>query len=160
MNKRAMWTAVAVVVIALIVFGIYKGMDKNNSADQNTTNNSQQNSSNQTGDNTSGQDVVTPPAGGTGKLSYTEALKKYGTNRIQFDSTCQAKPNNVAFKAGTDVMFDNRAKATRTINFNGIKYTVKAEDYFVVRIAAASYPSTVLIDCDKSQNVATVLIQR
>src|SRR5437773_1621693 len=58
------------------------------------------------------------------KLNYTDAVKKYGDYRIQFDSTCQAHPNNVTYKSGTKVMFDNRSSTAHTINFNGARYTI------------------------------------
>lgn len=109
--------------------------------------------------------VTTPtPSNNTGigqsALSYNDALKKYGSNRIQFDTSCQAVPNNVTYKSGTQVMFDNRANVKRTIVFNGKKYTITAYGYTVVSMVASKYPATAFIDCDSSQNIATVLIQK
>lgn len=94
------------------------------------------------------------------KLSYAAALKKYGANRIQFDTKCATEQNKLTFKAGTDVMFDNRAGVSRTITFGGTKYAIARYDYRVLRMTARSYPATVLVDCDKQQNVATITIQR
>lgn len=95
-----------------------------------------------------------------GKLSYDAAVKKYGANRIQFDSSCQARPSNATFKSGTDVLFDNRANQARKILFNGKTYALAAYDYTVVKMTAPYYPATAFIDCDKLQNVATITIQK
>ena len=105
----------------------------------------------------------TPTASPTtaGKLSYSDAIKKYGNYRIQFDQACQAHPNNITFKSGTKVMFDNRATVARTINFNGTKYRIASYDYEVINMVSPNgYPATVMVDCDKSQNVASVLLQK
>jgi hypothetical protein len=153
MKQKTIWVIVAVVVVAIIIVLIYRS--KNNNGQQANPAPASQTSPSATpaaNENTAG----TTPA----SMSYADALKKYGSNRIQFDSACQAHPNNVTFKAGTLVMFDNRAPVTRKINFNGIIYSIPADNYIVVSMTAAKYPATILVDCGSSQNVATVLIQK
>jgi len=66
----------------------------------------------------------------------------------------------VTYKAGTQVMFDNRSAVARAINFNGHIYNIAADGFAIITMTAAKYPATVLVDCGKSQNVATVLIQK
>ena len=102
----------------------------------------------------------TTGTGAAANLSYNDALKKYGTNRIQFNAACQTTPSSVTYKSGTQVMFDNRSAGTHTITFNGTKHTIAGYGYAIIGMFAAKYPTTVLVDCDKSQNVATVLIQK
>ena len=100
--------------------------------------------------------TVAPP----NSQSYTDALKKYGSNRIQFDSSCQAQPSTVVYKSGTQVMFDNRSAETRKIVFNGKTYTIGAWNYIVVSMTNKTYPAVAYIDCGSSQNVAKVTIEK
>jgi len=147
MSKKNIGIIIGLVVLVVIAILL----TRNNQPGQNNT--SQQQTA-----TTPTPEPSAPTTGG--KLSYTDAVKKYGSNRIQFDATCQAHPNNVTFKAGTQVMFDNRAAVARVINFNGAKYTLAAYGYLIVSMTAAKYPASILVDCGSSQNVATVLIQK
>ena len=92
-------------------------------------------------------------------LSYTNAIKQYEGKRIQLDKTCQAIPNNVTYKNGTSIMIDNRAPVARTVKL-GSTFSVKAYGFKIVKLSSATLPATWLMDCDSSQNVATVLIQK
>lgn len=100
------------------------------------------------------------PAPVASKLSYSKALAKYGTNRIQFGDMCQATPANVTYKNGTAVMLDNRSSTARSINISGTVYRIAAYDYVVANMYSSSFPKTVLVDCGTQQNVATILIQK
>jgi hypothetical protein len=92
-------------------------------------------------------------------ISYTNALIKYADRRIQFNPTCQAFPNTVTYKDNTGIMLDNRSPVARTIKV-GTNYTVKAWGFKIVVLPDIYLKSkTILIDCDKSQNVATILVQ-
>ncbi len=172
MKQKTLFTIIGVLVIILIIaLAITKltGKDKGQMGQDgtNTATNQQNTNPTSAAPTTPPEDTSTSPSGtgsgtstGVPKLSYTDAVKKYGSNRIQFDTACQSHPNNVTYKAGTYVMFDNRAPVTRKIGFNGTTYTIRADDYTVIHMVAAKYPATILVDCDKSQNVATVLIQK
>lgn len=104
--------------------------------------------------------VTTPVAvSTTASLTYQQALAKYKTNRIQFDPTCQAIPNNMTFKNGTTVMLDNRSAVARTINING-PVALKAYGFRIVTLSSTTLPKTILVDCGTGQNVATILLQK
>lgn len=92
-------------------------------------------------------------------ISYAGALAKYKNARIQLDKMCQAVPHNVTYKNGANIMIDNRAPIARTVKI-GAEFSIKAWGFKIVKISSAKLPATWLIDCDKSQNVATILIQK
>ena len=92
-------------------------------------------------------------------LSYEEALLKYKDTRIQFDSLCRAIPNAVTYKNNTSIMLDNRAPVARVVEIDSA-YTVKAYGFKIIKLSSTALPTTWLIDCDKSENVATILLQK
>lgn len=102
-----------------------------------------------------------PGTSGTsaGTMSYEKALVKYKDARIQLERTCQATPDKGTFKNGTYMMIDNRAPVARTVKIGSV-FTMKAYSYKIIRLESATLPATWYVDCDKSQNVATILIQR
>ncbi len=93
-------------------------------------------------------------------LSYQEALAQYADARIQIDSTCQVSPNNVTYKDGTSIMLDNRSSVSRTIGGLGSTFSIKAYGFKIVKLSSNTLPATLLMNCDGSQNVATILIQK
>lgn len=113
------------------------------------------------------QVVVVPTTTGTNNgvvdinapLSYGDALALYKNTRIQLNESCQASPTNVTYKNNTVIMIDNRAPVARTVKVNSV-YTIPAYGFKVIKVSSAILPATWLIDCDKSQNVATILIQK
>lgn len=92
-------------------------------------------------------------------ISYANALIRYKNTRIQLDKMCQAVPHNVTYKNGANIMIDNRAPVARTVKVNAV-FPIKAWGFKIVKISSVKLPATWLVDCDKSQNVATILIQR
>ncbi len=101
-------------------------------------------------------DVSTP---GAATISYTNALVKYADRRIQLDTICQAHPNTVTYKDNTGIMIDNRSPQTRTIKV-GTTFTIKPWGFKILVLPDVYLKNkTILVDCDKSQNVATILIQ-
>lgn len=151
-----MWMGVvAVVVLALVIWMASRSAnDEAPLADGEGTDISDMTS---TEDTTAGSVNTSAPQSAT--LSYQQALVKYADARIQIDSTCQVSPNNVTYKNGTNIMLDNRSAVTRTIKL-GSTYTIKPYGFKIVRLSSSTLPSTLLMDCDSSQNVATVLIQK
>lgn len=98
---------------------------------------------------------------GTGAVSiaYADALIKYADRRIQLDKVCQAYPNTVTYKDNTGIMIDNRSPQTRTVKV-GTTFTIKPYGFKIVVLPNIYLKSkTLLVDCDNSQNVATILIQ-
>lgn len=95
-------------------------------------------------------------------LSYKDALVAYKDRRIQLNNQnglCQAVPNNVTYKNGTNIMIDNRSPQARTVKL-GTTFTIKGYSYKIVNVSSAILPATWLLDCGGQQNVATILIQR
>jgi len=143
-----MW-AIAVVVVIIIAVAIALVQNNKDNSDMSAYPTGQQPTP-----------TPTPATGEAANLTYNQALEKYGTNRIQFNAACQTTPSSVVYKAGTMVMFDNRSAGPHTITFNGSKYTLAGYGFKVLAMTASKYPATILVDCDKSQNVATILIQK
>ena len=104
-------------------------------------------------------DIEAPTTTGTGaaSISYQNALVKYKDARIQLNDQCQATPRTSGYKVGASVMIDNRADVSRSVLFNGTRYTIGALSFKIVKLNAAK---TFLVDCDKSQNVATITVQK
>lgn len=97
-----------------------------------------------------------PTAQLSSKLPYAEAVKRFGTQRIQFNGQCQATPTSNIYKVGLELMLDNRADVERLINFSGKAYRIPAYDYTVVKLTT---PGIIYIDCGSSQNVAKITVQ-
>ena len=92
-------------------------------------------------------------------LSYANALVQYKDRRIQLDPTCQAHPNTITYKDNTGVMIDNRSSKTRTVKI-GTTFTIKPYGFKIFVLPnITTAPRTILVDCDSSQNVATILVQ-
>lgn len=92
-------------------------------------------------------------------VSYAQALEKYKDARIQLDQNCQATPNIMTFKNNTNIMIDNRASIARTVKV-GSTFSIKGYGFKIVKLSSTTLPATWYVDCDKSQNVATILIQK
>jgi len=56
-------------------------------------------------------------------------------------------------------MIDNRAPVARTVKV-GSTFPIKAYGFKIVNLSSATLPATWYVDCDSSQNVATILIQK
>lgn len=92
-------------------------------------------------------------------LAYADALKRYANKRLQVSPDCQITPNNVTYKNGTTFMIDNRSNKAKTIKI-GSTYTIPAYSFRIVTLSSAQLPATYYIDCDKSQNSGTVILQK
>ncbi len=107
------------------------------------------------------QDISPQDIGaGAVSIAYADALIKYADRRIQLNTTCQAIPNNVTYKDNTGIMLDNRSPQTRTVKV-GTTFTIKPWGFKIVVLPDVYLKSkTLLVDCDKYQNVATILVQK
>lgn len=161
-KNKNMWMigGLVLVLIAVIVFmSTQKNDTEDILEDQNTIAEEQVvvEDENITGEiDTEGQpEVASSPAA---SLSYAQALIDYKGARLQLDKTCQASPDNMTFKNGASIMLDNRAPVSRTVKV-GSTYTIKPYGFRIIKLSSSTVPVTYLVDCDKSQNVATILLQ-
>lgn len=92
-------------------------------------------------------------------ISYQNALVKYKNARLQLDTTCQASPNKMTFKNGAYLMIDNRSPKDRVVKVGSV-FNLKGYGFKIVKLSSSNLPATWLVDCDKSQNVATITIQK
>jgi hypothetical protein len=109
-------------------------------------------------EDTSGEDTsygATKPV----SLSYKDALIKYKDARLQLDKVCQASPDKMTFKNNSYLMVDNRSAVSRTIKV-GSTFGLKAYGFKIIKLSSSKLPATWYVDCDKSQNVSTITIQK
>jgi hypothetical protein len=92
-------------------------------------------------------------------ISYADALIKYKDARIQLNQICQATPNNVTYKNNTNIMIDNRSSVAHTVKI-GTTFNIKPWEFKIIKLSSATLPVTWLMDCDKSENIATILVQK
>ncbi len=92
-------------------------------------------------------------------IAYQDALVKYKDARLQLDKDCQASPHNMTFKNNAYLMVDNRAPVTRTVHIGSV-FPIKAYGFKIVKLSSATLPATWYVDCDKSQNISTLLIEK
>ena len=92
-------------------------------------------------------------------ISYTDALVTYKNARLQLDSICQGSPDKMTFKNNALLMVDNRAPVARTVHIGSV-FGIKAYGFKIVRLSSATLPATWKVDCDSSQNVSTILIEK
>jgi hypothetical protein len=151
-NKLLMWIGaiVIIIVVAVVLFFVFGNKQIANPVTTNPV----------TTEPESVQDIDDQAVGaGATAISYANALVKYADRRIQLDPTCQAHPNTVTYKDNTGIMIDNRSAKTRTVKV-GTTFTIKPWGFKIVVLPDVYLKSkTILVDCDGSQNVATVLVQ-
>jgi hypothetical protein len=157
-NSKIVWILLGLVVVAIIIALAVKGNKKEETPVPEA--------SATAGENLPQEEEETQTTGSTattgsvaGSLSYTQAVEKYKDRRIQFDENCQAYPNTVTYKDNTGIMLDNRSSKARTIKL-GTNYSIKAYGWRVITLPDTYRTAkTFLVDCDASQNVATILVQ-
>ena len=95
------------------------------------------------------------------ELSYSEEFAKYQKvgHVIQFDSNCQSFRSNLAIANGSSIMFDNRSNIKQTITLGDSKYILDPYDFEIFTLKAPTIPTTYLVDCNNSQNVAVLIAE-
>ncbi len=156
-NKNFLWIGAGVIVV-IIIIALVAGKSDNTGISLSPTTSPLVTIS--VNPSASVKATPKPSSAPVSTLSYQTALQKYGSTRMQFDATCQATPSHMVLKNGSPLMFDNRASVARTISFNGTKYSVQGYGFRIVTALASKFPTTALIDCGSSQNVATVTIEK
>jgi cytoskeletal protein RodZ len=158
-KNRNLWIWIVVVVIVLIGVVMWA---TNSSAPTVTNNNTP------TADQTNALEVqstedlsigsvdVGAPAA---SLSYSQALVKYKDARLQLDKVCQASPDKMTFKNNALLMVDNRAPVARTVRVGSV-FPIKAYGFKIVKLTSTTLPVTWKVDCDASQNVSSILIEK
>ncbi len=96
---------------------------------------------------------------GEESLTYEQAIAKYRDRRIQFDEKCQTTPVNPTFKSGDYVMFDNRSGFTRTLRV-GKYYSINPYNFEIIKLSSSILPLKIGVNCDKNNNVTTILLQK
>jgi len=155
MENKNLWIGLGVVVVLGLLIWWY-GASNNSKIEDEAMTPSETTDVDSTEDTSTGSVNTGAPAA---SLSYQQALVAYKDKRLQITNTCQVSPNNVTYKNGTSIMLDNRSAVTRTIKL-GSTYSIKAYGFKIVKLNSATVPATWLMDCDSSQNVATILIQK
>jgi hypothetical protein len=141
-KKTYTYIAAALIVLAIVVWGVYEYNHQNSGTQQSL----QQNNSNNTPAVTS--TPTSTPANVAGKLSYGDAIKAY-PERFQF-KLCQGTPASIAVKRGTPVMLDNRDATAHTFKANTQTFRIAGYDYAVL------YPSVIgnlAVTCDGKTRV-------
>ena len=104
--------------------------------------------------------VPKPASAKTNPKLYTDLVTEYSGRHIQFDIACQAIPNNVTYKNGTSVMFDNRSGDARSISVGGTIYYLAGYGYKIITLSSKTLPKTLLISCGAAVNVGQILLQK
>jgi hypothetical protein len=147
---------ILVIVLALVAYGLLTNSSNPVPVVNNNTTTNPNTTTSITNTNTNVGDVnVNTPLE---TISYGEALVIYKDFSIQFDTACQANPNNVVYRNGTNIMIDNRSPFTRTIKIGSV-YTVEPYGFKIIKISSTFWPVKWIVSCDKSQDVATIIIQ-
>ncbi|MCK9393690.1 MAG: hypothetical protein WCX30_01565 [Candidatus Paceibacterota bacterium] len=162
------WVIITIVIIAVatIIFLVFQNNQTNNPILNTITPNSsvtENTTTPETTTTTEPESIQNTSPQGTkvtaASISYANALIKYADRRIQLDTSCQAHPSNVTYKDNTGIMIDNRSPKTRTVKV-GTTFTIKPYEFKIIVLPDIYLKSkTILVDCDQSQNVATILIQ-
>jgi hypothetical protein len=144
-NNKTLWIVVGVVIVILVV--LFLVMKKPATPSEEVINEPE-----------SSEDVSEGSVSGpTAKpMSYQAAVTKYDGRRIQFNRNCEAIPFEVEYKAGTQIMIDNRSPEARTIKV-GTAYNVKGYGFKIITLP--SKVGNIIIDCGTHQNVATIIVK-
>ena len=162
-KNKNLWISIVVIVLVLgfgfVLWNAYKPASPVVSGTTPNTTDQTALTPGSTEDLTAGD--VNAATGKAVSLSYTEALAKYANARLQLDTTCQAlaSPSNLIFKNNAYMMVDNRAPVARTVHIGSV-FSIKAYGFKIIQLSSTTLPTTWLVDCDASQNVATVTIQK
>ena len=91
-------------------------------------------------------------------LSYSAAINKYPTTRIQFNESCQGSPSAMVVKNGTSIMIDNRADVGKWFTIGGSRFYFNGYAFKIFVIKSAKLPKAVTIDCGTGKNSAVVTL--
>ncbi len=156
-NKGNVWAiaGIVIVLVAAVIFALTKLPEAQPVVVEDTTSLPEGETEVESTLDTTGTPTTTAPV----TISYANALTQYKDRRIQLDTVCQAHPNTITYKDNTGIMIDNRSSKTRTVKI-GTTFTIKPYGFKIFVLPnITTAPRTILVDCDTSQNVATILVQ-
>lgn len=165
-NSGWMWAFAVLVVVLIIAIAVHA---HKNAAMMQANDAAMTSTSTDTGAMTPTEDISAgsadaPTTAGVAPvtLSYQQALTTYANRRIQFDTMCQATPNAAVFAAGQNIMLDNRSPDTRTIHLGSLgSVSIKGYGFKIVNLSLAGLTANALaVDCDASQSVAIITVQK
>jgi hypothetical protein len=161
-NKTLVYVVAGVVVLAVVVWLVNRGVVKAPYLPGATPTASPRANATPTPTPT-GTAIKTPTPAPTNppqsQQSYNDAVAAYANLRMQFDSSCQASPTRLSISHGTSIMLDNRSSSVRVISVGGVSFTLPGYGWKIMMPTAATYPSTLNVDCGSARNVATVVVQ-
>lgn len=91
--------------------------------------------------------------------AYSQLVSQYEGRRIEFDESCQMRPNDATFKNGTVVMFDNRSPQAKTIKIGNQTYSLQAYGYRFLTMNSQTVPLSLKVGCDNVPDVGRLLLQ-
>lgn len=161
-SSNTVWgVIIAIIVIGLIIFFVARSKNQTAvaPADQSqATDSSALDASTTASEDTSAGSVHASTAA---TISYNDALALYQGKRVQFNTMCQADPSTATFTNDTTLMLDNRSATTANLHLGFMgNVSIKPWGFKIVQFSSATLPRAIVIDCNQSQNVASISLQK
>lgn len=161
MKNKVLWLIVAVVAV-FVIWWLMNGLGgPEYGVGQPTQSPTPGSASGPRSQSQSGQTGVVP--GGTPAVlnlqAYSDLVRQYEGRRIEFDERCQMRPDDVTFKNGTVVMFDNRSPQAKTLKIGKQSYNLPAYGYRFLTMASSNLPLSLNVGCDSVPSVGRLLLQ-
>jgi hypothetical protein len=155
-NNKSLWIWVIIIVVIAIGLVFWSTMKSSTTVAPVAQNDTTSPAIVPTEDTSAGSIDV---GAGAVTIAYADALIKYKGARLQIEQACQASPDKMTFKNNAYMMVDNRASVAHTIKI-GSTFSIKAYGFKIIQLSSAKLPVTWLVDCDSSQNVSSILIEK
>jgi hypothetical protein len=88
---------------------------------------------------------------------YTELILAYQGKTLQFGSMCQVRTHDQAYKLGSEILLDNRNVSPVSIKIGQDVYGLDSYGHKVISLNTSG---VFMVDCNDSQNVATLSVQK
>lgn len=89
--------------------------------------------------------------------NYTELILAYKDRTLQFGDLCHVRMSNQAYKAGEQILLDNRNNFPVSIKIGMDTYELPSYGFKVVSL---NTEGEFMVDCAGYENVATVTVQK
>ena len=97
----------------------------------------------------------------TANLSYDNAIKLYGSYRLQFDANCLVTPNSISLKKGRALMLDNRYEKARSVYLDDTRYDLAGYGFKIITLTTPEkLPHTISVDCGTGKNNGSIILQQ